>query len=73
MKQVFDVLALGGAMGGSALIAANIGLNQLGYLLFFLSSVSSLVLLRRVDNAPKALVYQTVFFIVMNLIGLIRY
>lgn len=73
MKQVFDVLALGGAMGGSALIAANVCLNQLGYLLFFLSSVSSLVLLRRVDNAPKALVYQTVFFIVMNLIGLVRY
>jgi len=73
IKRIADVLALGGAIGGSGLIAANVGLNAVGYVLFLLSSVSSLYLLKTTKNAPKSLILQNLFFVMVNLVGLVRY
>ena len=73
IKKIANVLALGGAVVGSTLIASNIGLNFLGYVFFLLSSVSSVYLLLKMSDAPKSLVLQSVFFIGVNLFGLVRY
>ncbi len=72
MKRLLDVVALGGAMIGSFLIAANIGMIQLGYIFFLASSVASVVLLRKSD-ASKSLLMTNIFFVIMNCIGLWRY
>jgi hypothetical protein len=72
VKKVLDVIALGGAMIGSFLIAANIGMTQLGYILFLASSIASVTLLSSSD-ASKSLLWTNVFFIVMNIIGIVRY
>ncbi len=72
MRRLLDVLVLAGAVGGSSLIAANIGMNVLGYVLFLISSVSSLILLRG-TNVSKSLVLVNLYFTLMNVLGIIRY
>lgn len=72
-KHIANILALGGAVGGSFLVAANVGVAVVGYVLFLLSSVASLYLLRKTDNSPKSLVYQNIFFICVNIFGLYRH
>ena len=72
MKRFLDAMILGGAVIGSGLIALNIGLNQVGYIFFLMSSIASVYSLRG-SNASKSLMHTNVFFIAMNVIGLIRY
>ena len=72
MKRFLDICVVAGAIGGSTLIASNIGMNVFGYILFLVSSVASLFLLRRSD-ASKSLVLVNLYFTAMNMIGIIRY
>ena len=72
MKRVLEILALGGAVLGSLTIASNIGYNFVGYVLFFVSSVASFVLVRD-SNVSKSIYYQCLWFMCMNLIGMWRY
>lgn len=72
MKRLLDVTALGGAMIGSLLIAANIGITQIGYVFFLLSSIASVMLLMN-SNASRSLYFTNMWFILMNVIGLVRY
>lgn len=71
MKRVLDFVVLGGAVIGSGLIALNLGLNFIGYMFFLASSIASVYLLSN-SNSPKSLMYTNIFFIVMNIIGIIR-
>jgi hypothetical protein len=73
IRNIASVIALGGAVGGSVLIAANVGLAVLGYVLFLASSVAGVYLLVTTLNAPRALIYQNVFFILVNIFGLVRH
>jgi hypothetical protein len=73
MRNLSSAVALGGAMGGSALIAANVGLEILGYVMFLASSVASIYLLTNTENAPRALIYQNIFFVCVNVFGLWRH
>ena len=73
VRNIASTVALGGAVGGSVLIAANVGLAVLGYVLFLASSVAGVYLLVTTLNAPRALIYQNVFFIVVNIFGLVRH
>lgn len=72
MKRVLDFLAVAGAVGGSTLIASNVGLNVLGYALFLISSLASLQLLRQSD-ASKSLIVINLWFTAMNVLGIVRY
>jgi uncharacterized membrane protein YhhN len=72
MKRILDVLALGGAMIGSALIASNSGYNVLGYLFFLISSLASTKLLFSSD-ASRSLLWTNLWFVCMNIIGIVRY
>jgi hypothetical protein len=73
IRNLASTIALGGAVCGSMLIAANVGLAVLGYVLFLASSIASVYLLATTKNAPQALVYQNLFFIVVNIFGLVRH
>jgi hypothetical protein len=73
IKNIASIVALGGAVGGSVLIAANVGLAVAGYVLFLASSVAGVYLLVTTPAAPRALIYQNVFFIVVNVFGLVRH
>lgn len=71
MKRFLDVVALGGAMIGSFLIAANIGMMWWGYVFFLASSLAACYLLLN-STASKSLLMTNIFFCIMNIIGLIR-
>jgi hypothetical protein len=73
IRNLASTVALGGAVVGSVLIAANVGLAVLGYVLFLASSIAGVYLLVTTKNAPQALVYQNLFFIVVNIFGLVRH
>jgi hypothetical protein len=73
IRNFASTVALGGAVGGSVLIAANVGLAVVGYVLFLASSVAGVYLLVTTRNAPQALIYQNMFFIVVNIFGLVRH
>lgn len=72
MRRLLDAFAFGGAVIGSAIIAFNLGFNQIGYAFFLVSSISSVLLLKN-SNASRSLLLTNLFFVVMNVIGLIRY
>lgn len=72
MKKVLDVVALGGAMLGSMIIAFNLGHNVIGYFFFLASSIASLLLIQKSD-VSKSIYLQCLWFIGMNIIGIIRY
>jgi len=71
MKIVADAIAVIGAISGSTIIALNIGMNQFGFVLFLLSSLATLFLLHN-SNASKSIELITFYFLITNVIGLIR-
>ena len=73
IEKLANIIALGGAVTGSALVAANIGAAGIGYIMFLASSIASVYLLMRSSDAPTSLIYQNVFFVVINLIGIVHH
>jgi len=72
-KTVADLVAFGGAATGSFLIASNTGMFILGYICFLSSSLASIYLLSITKDSPKSLILQNLFFVGVNIFGLIRY
>lgn len=73
LKNVASVTTVAGAVIASTLIAANVGLEVVGYSLFLAASVAAVYLLVTTPAAPRALIYQNVFFILVNIFGLVRH
>lgn len=71
-KKMWDGLYLFGSMSGAPLIALNISLGVWGYVLFLISSVASIMLLKG-SNASKSMMIVAVYFTIVNTIGIIRY
>ncbi len=71
-KKIWDSLYLFGSLAGAPLIALNISLGVWGYVLFLISSISSIILLKS-SNASKSLMIVAVYFTIVNAIGIIRY
>ena len=72
MKKILDIVALGGAMIGSWLIAGNSGMQVYGFMFFLASSLASTYLLVKSD-ASKALLLTNLWFIGMNIRGIWSY
>ncbi len=68
-----NICAVGGAMIGSLIVASNVGLAGLGYIIFLISSIASLWLLVKSKDAPFALILQNWWFTAVNIFGLIRH
>jgi hypothetical protein len=72
IKLMLDVLVVAGAIGGSSIIALNLGWNFFGYILFLVSSVSAVILMRG-TTVPNSVFLVNVFFVIINLVGVVRY
>lgn len=71
-KYILDAIYIGGSFGGAAIIAANIGLNVVGYVMFLSSSIAGIFLLRKSD-ASKSFMIVTVYYAIVNAVGIVRY
>ena len=71
-KLIADAIYLGGSLGGSTLIALNIGMNAYGYMLFLLASLAGIYLLMKSD-ASRSLMIVTLYFTGVNFMGMVRY
>lgn len=71
-KYIADALFLAGNIAGSTLIAMNIGLNFYGYLAFIAGSLAGTYLLLN-SNASKSILLITLYFFVINVVGVVRY
>lgn len=72
LRYIIDATAILGAMGGSLIIALNCGFNVIGYLAFLVSGVATVCLMHGRD-IPKSLKFIAWFYLVVNVIGLMRY
>jgi hypothetical protein len=73
MKTLIEQISLWGAIVGSLLLALNIPVSGWAYIPFLLSNLATLYLLKNVNQVPKVLTWQIVFFIIINLIGIGRW
>lgn len=69
--KVTNFIYLSSSIGGALLVALNIGAQVFGYVLFLVSSLTGIILLRK-SNAPKSLLIVNIVFAVINTIGLFR-
>jgi hypothetical protein len=72
MKILIEQISFWGAVIASLLLALNIPISGWAYILFLLSNLASIYLLKN-SNAPKVLIYQIFFFIIINLVGIGRW
>jgi hypothetical protein len=72
IKRIADVVAVVGAIMGSSMIACNIGYNVVGYIAFLVSGVATVYLLS-LSNASNSLKLITYFYLIINVVGIIRY
>jgi len=71
MKVIADYVAVLGAVSGSTVISLNIGINEVGFVLFLLSSIATIYLLH-ISDASKSVHFITFYFLIANIIGIIR-
>lgn len=72
IRMIADIIAVGGSVIGSTLIASNTGYNASGYVFFILASIATLYLLS-VSTASRSLYVVNLYFVFINLVGLMRY
>lgn len=69
---VIEQVSFWGAVLGALLLALNVSVSGWAYVPFLLSNFASIYLLKK-SNAPRVIEYQIVFFIVINIIGVVRW
>ena len=72
MENLIKFVALGGAILGSTLIALNITISGWAFIPYLVSNIASIYLLRKSD-ASKVVEYQCWFFMLTNIVGIIRW
>lgn len=72
MSIFLEYTSFVGAIVGSLLIALNLPISGWAFIPFMLSNVASIIILRR-TNAPKVIVYQAWWFVLINCVGIIRW
>jgi hypothetical protein len=71
MNRIFGFIAVSSALLGSLVIASNIGHNVIGYSLFLLGGITSLILMRQ-SNIHKSMQINMWIFIAVDILGIIR-
>lgn len=72
MRYWLDVIAVGGSVTGSFLVASNTGTTWIGYMMFLCASMASVIILRR-SNVNRSMVYLNLYYVAINSFGLLRY
>jgi hypothetical protein len=68
---ILNGIAIAGGVIGSVLVAADIGLALYGYLAFTIGTVVAIIL-QYGDKSQRGLMWLNVYFICVNVFGLIR-
>lgn len=72
MEKFIERIALWGAVTGSLLLALHLTISGWAFIPYLASNFASVYLLRK-SNASKAIEHQCYFFIIINIIGIIRW
>lgn len=72
MKKIIEFVSLAGAMIASAMLALNVSFSGWAYIPFLLSNIATIYLIKD-SNVPRVIMYQSIFFIIINLIGIFRW
>lgn len=72
MQHIIEHISFWGGVLGAALLAVHISVSGWAYIPFLLSNIASIVLLRN-SNASRSIEYQCWFFLVINIIGIVRW
>ena len=72
MEKLIEIIALWGAVGGAFLLAIHIPISGWAFIPYLASNIASIYLLRK-SNASKAIEHQCYFFVIINIIGIIRW
>ena len=72
MNKIIEHLSFWGAILGSLLIALHISISGWAFIPYIISNICSLYLLKKSD-APKVISYQIIFFILINIVGIINW
>ena len=71
IKHWLDILAVGGSVLGSLLVATNRPeLGIMGYMAFLVGSSASVALLRK-SNVNRSMVWLNIYYVAVNFLGLI--
>ena len=72
IKLLADIVAILGSMVGASLIAANNGHQHAGYIAFIVAGIATYYLLH-ISKGSWSLKFITIYFFVVNILGLMRY
>jgi hypothetical protein len=72
MKILFEQISFWGAVSASLLLALNIPISGWAYILYLISNVATIYIIRD-TNTPSVISYQSYYFIVINIIGIVRW
>ena len=72
MRFILNHVAFWGAVIGATLIALHLPWSGWAFIPYIMSNTASLILLKECDG-PKALIYQCIFFMFINFIGIGRW
>lgn len=72
MRILIEQLSFWSGVIAAILLASNIPISGWAYVMFLLSNVASLYLLRN-TNAPKVIYQQNLAYLVINILGIIRW
>ena len=69
MKKITEYASLATAMVAAMMLAFHVPFAGWAFVIYLISNTMSLYILKD-SNAPKVIIYQLLFFFVMNLIGI---
>lgn len=72
MKLIIEQLSFWGAITGALLLALNIPVSGWAFIPYLASNIANVYLLRN-STAPKVIEYQVWVFIIINVIGIVRW
>jgi hypothetical protein len=72
MKTIIGQISFWGAVIGAILLALNLTWSGWAYVPFLISNIATVHLLRQ-SNSPKVIEMQSIFFIIVNIVGIFRW
>jgi hypothetical protein len=72
IKRILEHISLYGAIFAALLLAINIPISGYAYIIFVCADIATLYLIKNTD-APAVIKKRTIFFMISNFIGIIRW
>jgi hypothetical protein len=72
MKILIEQISMWGSIIGTTLLALHLPYSGIAFIILLLSNFATIYILRG-TNVPKVLWYQTGYFVIINLVGIVRW